>query len=190
MGAELKQMERAGAWRFINPPVALTEGLLVDRSGRRICNEELYGATIGAKIADEHHGEGYLVFDQAVWDRVFADIRQRRKLNFQYTTALLMLFINRRKASDLNALSSACLMPRGQRARTVAAYNERAEAGVPDALGKSKDRYQPLTRPPYYAVDCSIANFWFPTPCITLGGLIVEGLTGEVRRGDVVDDLC
>jgi 3-oxo-5alpha-steroid 4-dehydrogenase len=51
-------------------------------------------------------------------------------------------------------------------------------------MGKSKEHFVPLDRGPFYAVDCSFGNPWSPTPCITLGGLTVDGLTGRVKRED------
>lgn len=184
VGGGLAQMSRVGAWRFINPPVPMVEGVMVDAEGRRICNEELYGSAIGAKTADEHGGRAWLVLDRGVWERVFADVKARRKLNFQYVTALLALFVNRKKGGTLGELEERCLMPHRSLERTLADYNARAHAGTPDPLGKSKEHFAALDRGPFYAVDCSFGNPWSPTPCITLGGLTVDGLTGRVKRED------
>jgi 3-oxo-5alpha-steroid 4-dehydrogenase len=40
-------------------------------------------------------------------------------------------------------------------------------------------------------VNCTIGNPWFPLPCITLGGLTVEGLSGRVLRenGEPIEGL-
>ena len=67
MGAGMAQMSRVGAWKFINPPVPMVEGAMVDAEGQRICNEELYGSAIGAKTADSHGGRSWLVLDRGVW---------------------------------------------------------------------------------------------------------------------------
>jgi 3-oxo-5alpha-steroid 4-dehydrogenase len=184
VGAGLTQMSRVGAWRFINPPVPMVEGAMVDAEGQRICNEELYGSAIGAKTADQHGGRAWLVLDRGVWERVFADVKAKRKLNFQYVTALLALFVNRKKAGTIEELEERCLMPHRGLERTLADYNARARAGSADTMGKSKEHFVPLDRGPFYAVDCSFGNPWSPTPCITLGGLTVDGLTGRVKRED------
>ncbi len=191
VGAGLKQMSRVGAWRFINPPVPMVEGVMVDAEGRRICNEELYGSAIGQKTADEHGGRAYLILDKGVWRRVFDDVKAKRKLNFQYVVALVALFVNRRRAGTLEELEEKCLMPHRSLERTITAYNERAHTGAPDELGKSKEHFVPLDEGPYYAVDCSFGNPWFPTPCITLGGLTVDELTGRVLResGEPIEGL-
>ncbi len=180
VGAGLAQMDRVGAWRFINPPVPMVEGIMVDGEGERICNEELYGSAIGQKTVDDHAGRAWLVFDKAGRDRVFADVKRAKKLNFQYVTALIALFINRKRAGTIGELEEKCLIPHRQLERTITAYNERARSGAPDEQGKSKEHFVPLGSGPYYAVNCTIGNAWFPLPCITLGGLTVEGLSGQV----------
>lgn len=191
VGAGLKQMDRVGAWCFINPPVPMVEGAMVDAEGQRICNEELYGSAIGSKSADDHGGRAYLIFDVGVWSRVFADVKAKRKLNFQYVTALIALFVNRKRARTLAELEEKCLMPHQSLQRTIGDYNARAAAGAPDELGKSKDHFIALDRGPYYAVNCSFGNPLFLMPCITLGGLTVDGLTGRVlhENGKAIEGL-
>ncbi len=51
-------------------------------------------------------------------------------------------------------------------------------------MGKSAELLQPLSTPPFYAIDCSLDSAIFPAPCMTLGGLRVEGATGRVLRTD------
>ncbi|MFP5305753.1 MAG: FAD-binding protein, partial [Gammaproteobacteria bacterium] len=46
-GGALGLMERISAWRFINPPKAWAQGLLINRRGERFVNETLYGASLG-----------------------------------------------------------------------------------------------------------------------------------------------
>ena len=42
-GGVIDHMDRMTAWRFITPTSAMTEGIIVDASGARIINEDLYG---------------------------------------------------------------------------------------------------------------------------------------------------
>ncbi len=191
VGAGLAQMDRVGAWRFINPPVPMVEGIMVDGEGARICNEELYGSAIGQKTVDDHDGRAWLVFDKSGRDRVLADVKRAKKLNFQYVTALVALFINRKRARTIEQLEEKCLIPHRRLERTITAYNERAHSGAPDLMGKSKEHTLPLEGGPWYAVDCTIGNAWFPLPCITLGGLTVEGLSGRVldESGEPIEGL-
>jgi 3-oxo-5alpha-steroid 4-dehydrogenase len=75
-------------------------------------------------------------------------------------------------------------MPPGALATTLEKYNADARAGASDVLGKSAELLQPLHTPPFYAIDCSLDSALFPAPCMTLGGLRVEGETGRVLRAD------
>ncbi len=185
IGGRTDRMERCGAWRFINPPVALTHGILVSRSGERFCNEELYGAKLGEKIAYEHDGRAYLVIDSKTRRRILAELREKPKLNFQSITALLNLFVNRWRAHTPEALAALCGMPQDAFSKTLDTYNERARSGHPDPLGKSEQAAQHvLDTPPYYAIVCDLDNRWFPTPTFTMGGLVVSGESGELLRGD------
>ena len=48
-----------------------------------------------------------------------------------------------------------------------------------------------LTDGPFYAIDVSVASKLFPMPVLTLGGLIVDEESGQVKREDdtVIDGL-
>jgi 3-oxo-5alpha-steroid 4-dehydrogenase len=176
-------MDRFAAWRFINPPVSLTQGVLVDSEGRRICNEELYGASVGQHIADSPGGHGFLVVDETIRKRILEENR-KLEINFQSITAYINLFFNRVKAPSLDALARAAGLPAQTLVETIETYSERARQGRDDELGKSKKSFHPLETPPYYAIVCDIGSTWFPTPCISLGGLRVDGASGRVLRED------
>ena len=75
-------------------------------------------------------------------------------------------------------------MPSGALETTVEKYNTDAREGGSDLLGKSAELVEPLQTPPFYAIDCSLDSALFMAPCITLGGLRVEGETGRVLRAD------
>jgi 3-oxo-5alpha-steroid 4-dehydrogenase len=66
---------------------------------------------------------------------------------------------------------------------TVEAYNAAARAGEPDPAGKPAEFVRPLTEPPYSLIDCSVRpRLAQPAPMLTLGGLLVDEDTGEVRN--------
>ncbi len=67
---------------------------------------------------------------------------------------------------------------------TTEAYNERARQGQGDELGKADKSFHALETPPYYAMVTDLGSGWFPTPCISLGGLRVDGASGRVLRED------
>jgi 3-oxo-5alpha-steroid 4-dehydrogenase len=70
-------------------------------------------------------------------------------------------------------------------------YNETAAKGEPDPLGKMQKRFVAQDTPPFYGLDCSLQGFsatltkgGIPTAAITLGGLVVNEQTGQVKRAD------
>jgi 3-oxo-5alpha-steroid 4-dehydrogenase len=191
VGGAVGEMSSCSAWRFINPPPAFTRGILVDRSGERICNEEYYGGTLGQRVAAREGGRGFLIIDADQWSKARAEIRERGVVGFQTVSALINLYLNRNKAGSLAELGARCGMPPGALETTVEKYNTDAREGGSDLLGKSAELVQPLRTPPFYAIDCSLDSALFPAPCITLGGLRVEGETGRVLRvdGSAIDGL-
>src|ERR1035437_267543 len=94
------------------------------------------------------------------------------------------LFLNRKKAMTLDALAVRCGMSPDVLAATVAAYNTQAPKDGPDAFGKAAALCQPIRTPPFYAINCDLENSKFLTPCITMGGLRVDGLSGQVLGQD------
>jgi 3-oxo-5alpha-steroid 4-dehydrogenase len=191
VGGAVGQMSDCSAWRFINPPPAFTRGILVDQRGERICNEEYYGGTLGQRIAARDHGRGFLIIDANLWRKARAEVRQGGMNGFQTVSALLNLHLNRKKSASLAQLGARCGMPPGGLETTLEKYNAGARAGTSDVLGKSAELLEPLETPPFYAIDCSLDSALFPAPCMTLGGLRVEGGTGRVLRasGDAIEGL-
>jgi 3-oxo-5alpha-steroid 4-dehydrogenase len=51
-------------------------------------------------------------------------------------------------------------------------------------MDKPEELLAPIEQPPFAAVPLHLDSFLFPAPCITLGGLDVDGLTQRVRRSD------
>lgn len=184
VGGAVGQMDRCAAWRFINPPEAFTYGILVDAQGQRICNEELYGATLGERIAQRAGGHAFLVIDAEMAAKAREQIRRQQGAGFQKVSAFINLFLNRKKAMRLDDLAARCGMPGDALAGTVEAYNSAALQGGPDAFGKAAALCRPIRTPPYYAINCDLANSKFLTPCLTLGGLRVDGFSGQVLRQD------
>ncbi len=182
-GAAVRKMNRATAWLFINPPSAFLKGILLDRKGERISNEELYGSTLSENMLDYHEGRAILLLDKKSWTEARNQIFKDRTLNFQSMTGLLNLYINNRKDSSLDELSRKCKMPTGSLGNAVGVYNSGVVRGI-DARGKSSRSLQTIDTPPYYAVNCDIDNQNFATPSISLGGLSVDGLTGQALRED------
>jgi len=184
VGGAVGQMDSCSAWRFINPPVEFTKGILVDRNGERICNEEYYGGTLGQRIAARDGGRGFLIIDADLWRKARAEVRRGNMIAFQTVSALLNLYVNRKKGASLAELGARCGMPPGALETTLEKYNADARAGGSDLFEKSAELLHSLGTPPFYAINCSLDSALFPAPCITLGGLRVEGETGQVLRTD------
>jgi 3-oxo-5alpha-steroid 4-dehydrogenase len=184
VGGAVGEMSSCSAWRFINPPRAFTRGILVDQNGERICNEEYYGGTLGQHTAARDGGRGLLIIDAEQWSKARAEIREGGMIGFQAVSARVNLYLNRKKAGSLAELGARCGMPPGALETSVEKYNMGAREGGSDLLGKSAELVQPLCTPPFYAINCSLDSALFMAPCITLGGLRVEGETGRVVRAD------
>jgi len=182
-GASVRRMERGTAWMFINPPAGLAKGILLDRTGVRICNEELYGAALGERIAEFHDGRAILLLDRNTWRQARDQIVREHKATFQTLMGGINLYFNNVKASSLEELEDELSMPSGSLTRAVASYNAGVEARKDD-VGKSAEFLEPLVEAPFYAVDCDTDNGRFLTPSISLGGLDIDGLTGSVLGGD------
>ncbi|MQA07143.1 MAG: FAD-binding protein [Pseudonocardiaceae bacterium] len=181
-GGSTAKMDRVSAWRFVTPPSALIEGLLVDRHGRRVCDESRYGAAIGEAMITRHDGRAWLLIDS----RILAAARRQLRgpaLWFQRMQGWYLLSTARVTAHSLDELAArAGIDANGLRA-TVREYHDALAAGEPDPVGKSVARR--IDRPPYSLIDCSIRpNLGYPCPMLTLGGLVVDEDTGAVLRDD------
>merc|ERR1712070_1210845 len=68
IGAAVSRMDRCSAWKFINPPKAFVKGILLDADGRRVRNEDCYGATLADVLVQRYGGRGWLLLDQELVD--------------------------------------------------------------------------------------------------------------------------
>jgi 3-oxo-5alpha-steroid 4-dehydrogenase len=183
-GAATDRLDRLTIWRFITPPAALLHGVLVDRAGRRICDESRYGATIGDAVLHSDGAKAWLLVDSVVLAEARRQIRAQT-LWFQRLQAWSLLSVDRVSAPTLAGVAAKAGVDADALALTVKAYNEAAAAGEPDPTGKAAEFVRPLEHPPYSLIDCSIRNRTAqPAPMLTLGGLVVDEQTGQARRAD------
>lgn len=174
-------LDRVSVWRFLSPPPALLGGVLVDRDGRRVCDESRYGAAIGEAIVAKHQGQAWLLADAATVALARRQLR-RTALWFQRLQAMYLLATRVSAATVAEVAARAGIDPDGL-AATLAAYNEAAAAGQPDPAGKPAELVRAQDRPPYSLIDCSVRpRLAYPAPMLTLGGLVVAEDTGQVRR--------
>ena len=199
LGAGVRLMDHCGASRFIAPPIGFCVGVLVDAAGQRVCDESLYAATLSVHIA-EHGGRAWLILDGAARREIGRQLRRARHVGkhsladiasgrvnhalFPLLFGSVNLYANRVMARDLDRLARRCdIAPDGLR-RTIERYNADVASGSGDEMGKGREYLRPLRGGPYTAVACHLDGLLFPAPCITLGGLDVDGATQQVRRFD------
>jgi 3-oxo-5alpha-steroid 4-dehydrogenase len=180
-GGAVDRMDRVSVWRFLTPPSSLVRGILVDGAGQRIVDESRYGAAIGDAVL-RAGGRAWLLVDGPTVRLAWRQALGRDMLWFQRLQALYLLATRSRGRSVASVAAAAGVDPDGL-AATVAAFNEAARSGLPDAFGKSGA--VPLDKPPYSLIDCAIRpRLFYPAPVLTLGGLVVDEATGQVLRPD------
>jgi 3-oxo-5alpha-steroid 4-dehydrogenase len=188
VGAASGQMDRGSAWKFINPPSAFVKGILLDPTGRRVRNEDCYGATLSDVLVQRFDGRGWLLIDQVIVDEVMGSLDGLHA--DQSSVALANLFKNCEKSENLDDLAKTCGMTPDHVTKSVDEYNAGATRGE-DAMGKQTEYLAELRAPPFTAINMDVRSRWWPTPMMTLGGLQVQDMTGAVlsSSGDVIPGL-
>jgi 3-oxo-5alpha-steroid 4-dehydrogenase len=180
-GAGVRHLDRISLWRFLTPPSALAGGLLVDRDGRRVCDESLYGAAIGDAVRACPGGKAWLLLDRDV----FREARRQlfgQTLWFQRWQSWWLFTARRTSAPTLAKLARRTGIDPDGLAATVSAANLARFEGTPDPAGKPAELTRSLDTAPYSLLDVSLRAV--PAPMLTLGGLTVDEDTGEVLRPD------
>lgn len=179
-GGATALMDKISAWRFINPPKAWADAIVVNRAGERFVDETVYGATLGEHIGDRQGGVAWLIYDKALRAQAFAQARAPHLVPFQRDVTLLNLALNARRAPTVEALARKVGIDPAGLAATIATYNAAAAGTVPDPFGKERADMQPIASGPFYAMDISVDSRFLPLPVITFGGLRVEEESGQV----------
>jgi 3-oxo-5alpha-steroid 4-dehydrogenase len=190
-GGQLALMDKISAWRFINPPKAWSDAIVVNVQGKRMIDETVYGASLGEQIGDHNGGVGYIVYDKNLRSQAFKQAMDPLIVPFQRDITLLNLLFNYKKADTIDALAhKAGIDPLGL-IDTVAAYNRAAKGEQPDPFGKQTSDMVPIVAPPFYAMDISINSKFLPLPVITFGGLRIDERSGLVldEKGQTIPGL-
>ncbi|MGW8466691.1 FAD-binding protein [Pseudomonas sp. CLCA07] len=184
-------LERVSAWRFINPPYSWHKGIVVNREGRRFCNEEVYGATLGQPLMEEQGGKAWLVLDAPLRKKAIREALFGGYWWFQSFPALALMMFKVRKGKSLSELASATSMDPTVLRASVLAANAAARGEAPEPFGKSEGGRQVLEQGPFYACDISVTNPVFPLGALTLGGLRVDERSGAVldQQGQAIGGL-
>jgi 3-oxo-5alpha-steroid 4-dehydrogenase len=180
VGTATARMDNVSAWRFINPPKAWAQGIVVNAAGERIANEMAYGATLGHVLAEKHDGRGWLILDARLTQCAWEQIGGSQVLAFQRDLARLNMLLGRRKARSVTALAQKIgVNPEGL-VHTVHEYNRIANGEQSDPFGKARKDCAVLLQAPYIAIDIGLAAALLPCPTLTLGGLTVDEASGLV----------
>ncbi len=179
-GGQLALMGKISAWRFINPPKAWSDAIVVNAQGRRMIDETVYGASLGEQIGDHNGGVGYIIYDKNLRKQAFKQALDPMIVPFQRDITILNLLFNYKKADTLKELADKADIDSAGLIETVAAYNRGARGEQPDPFGKQTTDMAPLVEPPFYAMDISINSRFLPLPVITFGGLRIDERSGLV----------
>jgi 3-oxo-5alpha-steroid 4-dehydrogenase len=191
VGGQGAGLERVSAWRFINPPYSWHKGIVVNREGRRFCNEEVYGATLGQPLMEEQGGKAWLVLDAPLRKKAIREALFGGYWWFQSFPALALMLFKVRKGQHLGELAAATGMDPAALRESLLAANAAARDEAPEPFGKSPGGRQVLDQGPFYACDISVTNPVFPLGALTLGGLRVDERSGAVldEQGQAISGL-
>ncbi|KUI01186.1 pyridine nucleotide-disulfide oxidoreductase [Mycolicibacterium acapulense] len=183
-GGMTDKMGNVTAWRFLAPPSAFLEGLTVGRDGRRIANEDLYGASHGNVMMREFGGMGWAIYDAPTWRKMKKQIRDQTQV-FQRLQLIYLFTVGHKKAHSIEDIAiENGIDPAGLR-RTVDEYNHGIASGAGDPAHKDPELCPPLLTAPFYSINISAdSSMFYPIPGLTLGGLVVDERTGEVGHRD------
>jgi 3-oxo-5alpha-steroid 4-dehydrogenase len=194
-GGAAALLGRVSVWRFLSPPPALLHGVLVDRDGRRVCDESRYGAAIGDEVV-RRGGQAWLLVDQATLTTARRQLRGTT-LWFQRLQAWYLLTSGRVTAVTVAGVAARAGVDPDGLAATLGAYNAAAGQAAadgaapdgpgasPDPAGKPPGLLVAQDQPPYSLIDISVRpRLLYPAPVLTLGGLVVDPGTGHVLDAD------
>jgi 3-oxo-5alpha-steroid 4-dehydrogenase len=150
-GADVTRMHAGEVAVPITPPRRLVRGILVTPAGQRFINEDAYYGRVGQEGLFRQGGRMFMIFDTAIYERNLAGF----EVHYVEET--------------IADLEHTIGMPDGSLQRTIALYNQHAAAGHDPLFHKHPQFLQPLTEPPYAAIDCSTDKVLWAT--FTLGGL-------------------
>ena len=183
-GGRLDLMERISAWRFINPPKAWAQGMLINARGERFVNETLYGASLGDAIMAQPEGKAWIVLDARLRRDAFKQARDPKIVPFQRDVAMVNQLFNSKKAPTLDALADRLGCDRAALKQTVETYNRAARGDAADPFEKRREEVAEIAEGPFYAIDASISSRLLPMPTMTVGGLRVDERTGLVKNNN------
>ena len=150
------------------PPHQFLEAIIVDDSGQRFINEDVYHGRLGSAILDRPDRRYYLVIDSRHFE-----VLERPPLG-GYPVA--------GTGETIEELESELDLPEGTLANTLTTYNKFAAQGDDPVQHKHSKFLVPLDQPPYAAYDLTLGNGAIYA-VMTFGGLDTLP-TGEVLTAE------
>ncbi len=181
------RMDLGSAWRMINPPVSWSQGIVVNMQGQRYNNEMVYGASLGKAMCEDNKGKGFIILDKNLWKESWRHIRSGELLAFQRNPAILGMVLGSKKGNTLGDLAIKLRIDSSKLAEQVDRYNSDISNNAEDEYGKAQKDCKPIKEGPFYAIDISVDSPYIPCPVITLGGLVINEETGNVKNKEGKD---
>ncbi len=184
VGGKTDLMDRISAWRFINPPQAFGNGMIINQNGERYINEFMYGAAVGEAMVEHNDGVAILIINGELKKIAREQCKPGKAQWFQRAPALLNLWFNSKEAKTVEELAKVAKVPVEALRKTLDEYNDAADGKVADRFNKDPDKMHAMRNGPYFAINAGIKSKRFPCPTLTLGGLVVDERTGQVKGED------
>jgi len=184
VGGKTDLMNRISAWRFINPPEAFAKGMIINQNGERYINEFKYGAAVGEAMVEENDGVAILIINGELKKIAREQCKPGKAQWFQRAPALLNLWFNSKEAKSVEELAKVAKVPVESLRKTLEEYNDAADGKAEDRFGKDSEKMHAMRRGPFFAINAGIKSKRFPCPTLTLGGLVVDERTGQVKSED------
>jgi len=190
VGAVTGHMNRATAWRFINPPLAWSKGIMVDSQGQRFVNETCYGATIGDAMIEKAGGQAWLILDDALVKSAWRQIWPTKVLPFQWQLGALNMLLGKKKFDSLAQVCRHYGFDPDTLKASLKATRGLVEGSQEDVFEKAAGDAHALEFP-LHVIDVSLGAKLLPCTVLTMGGLSVDEATGQVKseQGGLVKGL-
>ncbi len=172
-GGVLKHMGGALVTAAFYPPESHLKGILVNKEGRRYVAEDSYHSRSSLFTTQQTDRTGYLILDEATYQP-----------DPPSWGAYPLVDV----CETIPEMEQGLELPEGSLQATMKAYNEHAAKGEDPEFHKKGKWVQPLTNPPYAALDASVGAATYMA--FTLGGLDVS-IDGEVldEKGEPIHGL-
>ena len=134
-------------------------------------------------MVTEAGGKAWLILNSQLVRESWRQIAPGKVLPFQQQLAALNLLFAKRKANSVVALCRKFGFDEAILSDTLAKAMRAACGEVEDPFGKPpEDRCE--LRPPFHVIDVSLDAKLLPCTVLTVGGLVVNEATGQVRGED------